>query len=67
MVEESSNPNYYSIENVMNILGVSRKTVRRKIIAKEFPAIMVAGTYRIPKVEFDEWLGKYHSNSKEEN
>lgn len=67
LVEESSNPNYYSIENVMNILGVSRKTVRRKIIAKEFPAIMVAGTYRIPKVEFDEWLGKYHSNSKEEN
>lgn len=67
LVEESSNPNYYTLENVMNILGVSRKTVKRKIIAKEFPAIMVAGTYRIPKVEFDEWLAKYHSDSKEEN
>lgn len=54
--EKSSNPDYYSINEVIEVLGKKRRTVLKMIRENIIQAIPVAGSYRIPKLEFDRWL-----------
>lgn len=49
---------YYSIEEVMDITGLSKWTVWAKVRNGEYPAVKVARSYRIPKAEFDELMKK---------
>lgn len=49
---------YYSIDEVMQITGLTRRTVGEKIRRHEIPAVKVARTYRIPKDEFDQMMKK---------
>lgn len=64
---KSSNPNYYSIDDVAEILAVKKQTVGRMIRSNVIPSISVAGSYRIPKLDFDRWLiDKKESKESEE-
>ena len=49
---------YYSIEEVMEITGLSKWTVWAKVRSGEYPAVKVARSYRIPKAEFDQLMKK---------
>ena len=46
----------YSVEEVQEILGISRPSVYNLISKKEFRCVRVGGKYRISKKSFDEWL-----------
>ena len=47
----------YTVENLMDILGVGRKAVYALIREKAFPAIRISKVgYRIPKDSFYAWL-----------
>lgn len=53
---KSKNPDYYSIEEVAEILGKKRRTILKMIRANKIKAISVVGSYRILKLDFDRWL-----------
>lgn len=63
---KSSNPNYLSLEEVSTILGQKKRTILKKIHDGIIPAISIAGSYRIPRAEFEEWLQGQQSTGKEE-
>lgn len=46
----------YSVEEVMQILGVVRQTVYKLIKQGCFKAVRVEKGYRIKKYSFDKWL-----------
>lgn len=46
----------YSVDEVMQILGVVRQTVYKLILRGCFRAVVVDRSYRIIKASFDEWL-----------
>lgn len=47
----------YTVDEVMEFLGVGRKAVYSLIHKKEFPAIRISNLgYRIPKDPFNAWL-----------
>lgn len=52
----SSNPNYYSIDEVVDLLGKKRRAVLKMIRENIIPSTFIAGSYRIPKLEFDRWI-----------
>lgn len=49
---------YYSIEEVMKLMRLTRRTILEKIRRNEIPAVKIAHTYRIPRAEFDELMKK---------
>ncbi|MDO4483723.1 MAG: helix-turn-helix domain-containing protein [Clostridia bacterium] len=51
-----SEPAVYTINDIKDILQVSRPTVDKLIKQHEFPCFLWCGKYRIPKKGFDEWL-----------
>ena len=53
-----SNSKYYSVEEVMELTGLSKRTVWEKIRRNQIPAVKVARTFRIPKAEFDQLMKK---------
>lgn len=51
----------YTIADLMEILGVGRKSIMSLLRQKLFPWIVIGGThYRIPKSTFDAWLTGDH-------
>ena len=46
----------YSVEEVQDILGITRQTVYKLIKQVCFQAIMLENGYRIMKSSFDKWL-----------
>ena len=48
--------NYYTVKDIMAILGISRPTVYSLLKQKLFRWLMLGGKYRISKQSFDEWL-----------
>ena len=46
----------YSVEEVQDILGITRQTVYKLIKQGWFQAIMLENGYRIMKSSFDKWL-----------
>ena len=47
----------YTVEEIQNILGISRPTVYNLLKKKEFRWLQIGGgKYRISKRSFDEWL-----------
>ena len=46
----------YTVDEIQDILGISRTTAYNLVKAKEFHSIRVGGHIRISKKSFDEWL-----------
>ena len=46
----------YTVEEIKEILGISRQSVYELLKAKEFQWIRVGGKYRISRPSFDKWL-----------
>ncbi len=50
----------YTVDELMEILGVGRKAVYSLIHRKAFPAIRISSVgYRIPKESFHAWLYRH--------
>lgn len=54
--ERQGDKKSYSVEEVVNMLGVTRQTVYKLIKQGCFEALLLDGTYRIKKASFDLWL-----------
>ena len=65
-VKRSGNPEYYSVEEVMELLNLQRRTVLKMIREKRIPGTAVAHTYRIPRLELDRMLLLKRERKKEE-
>lgn len=48
----------YTVEEIQDILGISRTTAYNLVKTKEFHSVRVGGHIRISKKSFDEWLDK---------
>lgn len=46
----------YTVEDLIDILGVSRPSIYNLINEKVFRCVKVGGKYRISKKSFDAWL-----------
>ena len=53
---EQGSEKYYSVEEVMDLLGLQRRTVLEKIRRGEIPAVKVIRYYRIPKEAIDQLI-----------
>ena len=59
MVAENSEKRTYTVEEIKDILGISKPAAYNLIKKNEFRYVRVAGgKYRVSKKSFDEWLGK---------
>ena len=59
MVAENSEKRTYTVEEVKEILGISRPTVYNLLKKNEFRWVRLdGGKYRISKRSFDDWLDK---------
>ena len=56
LYNEKSVKRSYSVEEVMQILGVVRQTVYKLINRGCFEAVRIDKSYRIIKSSFDKWL-----------
>ena len=57
MVAENKEKRTYTVEEVKEILGISRPTVYNLLKKNEFRWVRLdGGKYRISKKSFDEWL-----------
>ena len=52
----------YSVQEIQEILGISRPTVYKLLQQHLFRSLLVGGKYIIPKEGFDEWL--YHEETE---
>nr|WP_308496957.1 helix-turn-helix domain-containing protein [uncultured Agathobacter sp.] len=48
----------YTVNEIQDILGISRSTVYELLKKNEFRWIQIGTKYRISKKSFDEWLDK---------
>ena len=48
--------NYYTVKEIMAMLGISRPTVSSLLKQNQFRWLMLGGKYRISRKSFDEWL-----------
>ena len=48
------------VEDVAELLGVSRSTVYNLINTKELPSVMIAGCRRIPEDQLRAWVAKQY-------
>lgn len=55
----SANDDYYTIQEVGKLLGVSHQAVLRRIRKDGLPAIPVGKSFRIPKPEFESWYEEH--------
>lgn len=47
----------YTIADLMEMLGVGRKSIMTLLNRKEFPWFVIGGNqYRIPRIPFENWL-----------
>ena len=54
--KSSSGKRTYTVQDLQDILGVSRGSVYQLLRRNEFRWIRIGSGYRIPKKSFDEWL-----------
>ena len=54
----TENKRCYTVNEISEILGISRPTVYVLLKQKEFRWVQIGGIYRISKQSFDEWLDK---------
>ena len=54
----------YTVDEIQDILGVSKTTTYQLIKSKVFHSVRVGGQYRISKKSFDNWLDNL-DNSKD--
>jgi excisionase family DNA binding protein len=47
---------YLKIPEVAQLLGLSEKTVRRRVKAGEIPSVFIGGVYRISRADLEEYL-----------
>lgn len=48
----------YTVEEIQDILGISRTTAYNLVKTQKFHSVRVGGHIRISKKSFDEWLDK---------
>lgn len=58
MAEQPSGKRTYTVDEIQDILGVSRTTAYNLVKTKAFHSVRVGGHIRISKKSFDEWLDK---------
>lgn len=56
ILREPQNPNFYTIEEIGTFFGIHRSSVYRWIRNGDIPGRRIGNVWRIPRVEFDEWL-----------
>lgn len=54
----TENKRCYTVNEISEILGISRPTVYALLKQKEFRWVQIGGIYRISRQSFDEWLDK---------
>ena len=55
-VRKMSDKRVYTVEEIENILGISKNTAYALVKSGEFHSVKIGGQYRISKKSFDEWL-----------
>lgn len=50
---------FYTIEDIAEILKISINTARQLVNAKGFPKLKFGRTIRIPKDKFNSWINTY--------
>ena len=55
-VRKMSNKRVYTVEEIENILGISKNTAYALVKSGAFHSVKIGGQYRISKKCFDEWL-----------
>ncbi len=55
-VRKMSNKRVYTVEEIENILGISKNTAYALVKSGAFHSVKIGGQYRISKKSFDEWL-----------
>lgn len=58
----NKNTAVYTVEEIQQILHISRRTAYDLIKDPPFPVRKVFNQYRIPKMEFEEWLHRKTSD-----
>ena len=48
----------YTVDEIQDILGISRPTAYNLVKKKEFHSVRVGGHIRVSKKSFDEWLDR---------
>lgn len=56
--EQSSGKRTYTVDEIQDILGISRPTAYNLVKKKEFHSVRVGGHIRISQKSFDEWLDR---------
>lgn len=56
--EQTPGKRIYTVDEIQDILGISRTTAYNLVKTKEFHSVRVGGHIRISKKSFDEWLDK---------
>lgn len=54
----SDNKRVYTVEEIQDILGISKNTAYALVKSDAFHAVKIGGQYRVSKKSFDEWLDK---------
>lgn len=49
---------YYTVEDIMYILGIGRSTAYKLVKTRGFPSMQIGKQIRIDKEEFDIWRSK---------
>lgn len=52
----SHDPRFFTLDEVAEILRVSKRTIHRMIQQRKMPAFKVGGQWRIPETRFREWI-----------
>ena len=55
---QASGKRTFTVDEIQDILGISRTTAYNLVKSKEFHSVRVGGHIRISKKSFDEWLDK---------
>ena len=57
-MEQAQGKRTYTVDEIQDILGISRTTAYNLVKTKEFHSVRVGGHIRISKKSFDEWLDR---------
>ncbi len=58
VAEQCSGKRTYTVDEIQDILGISRPTAYNLVKKNEFHSVRVGGHIRISKKSFDEWLDR---------
>lgn len=56
--DTQANPDYYSVREIAQRLGVSETTVRSWIQSGSLTAVRIGKLYKVKVSDFGEWLGR---------